>query len=119
MAPSRRRRPRPSRSTSARPACPRRVSSPTRCGTGSSPGPDHSVARVPRMEPVPENTEDRSDVFYLTTPIYYVNDAPHIGSAYTTVMGDILTRWHRQRGERVWYLTGTDEHGQKVLRKAE
>ncbi|MGJ9421274.1 methionine--tRNA ligase [Aeromicrobium sp. CF3.5] len=57
--------------------------------------------------------------FYLTTPIYYVNDAPHIGHAYTTLMGDILTRWHRQRGERVWYLTGTDEHGQKVLRKAE
>ncbi|MFD1859709.1 methionine--tRNA ligase [Aeromicrobium camelliae] len=57
--------------------------------------------------------------FYVTTPIYYVNDAPHIGHGYTTVMGDILTRWHRQRGERVWYLTGVDEHGQKVLRKAE
>lgn len=57
--------------------------------------------------------------FYLTTPIYYVNDAPHIGHGYTTVMGDIITRWHRQRGEQVWYLTGTDEHGQKVLRKAE
>jgi methionyl-tRNA synthetase len=57
--------------------------------------------------------------FYVTTPIYYVNDAPHIGHGYTTVMGDILTRWHRQRGEKVWYLTGTDEHGQKVLRTAE
>ena len=57
--------------------------------------------------------------FYLTTPIYYVNDAPHIGHAYTTVAGDVLTRWHRQRGEGVWYLTGTDEHGQKVLRTAE
>lgn len=57
--------------------------------------------------------------YYLTTPIYYVNDAPHIGHGYTTVMGDILTRWHRQRGENVWYLTGTDEHGQKVLRKAQ
>lgn len=56
--------------------------------------------------------------FYVTTPIYYVNDAPHIGHGYTTVMGDIITRWHRQRGEKVWYLTGTDEHGQKVLRKA-
>jgi methionyl-tRNA synthetase len=51
--------------------------------------------------------------FYLTTPIYYVNDAPHIGHAYTTVAGDVLTRWHRQRGESVWFLTGTDEHGQK------
>lgn len=59
-----------------------------------------------------------SKSFYLTTPIYYVNDAPHIGHAYTTVAGDVLTRWHRQRGESVWYLTGTDEHGQKVLNTA-
>ncbi|OIV37963.1 methionine--tRNA ligase [Mangrovactinospora gilvigrisea] len=57
--------------------------------------------------------------FYVTTPIYYVNDAPHLGHAYTTVAGDVLTRWHRQRGERVWYLTGTDEHGQKIMRTAE
>jgi methionyl-tRNA synthetase len=57
--------------------------------------------------------------FYVTTPIYYVNDAPHIGHAYTTVAGDVLTRWHRQRGDDVWFLTGTDEHGQKVLQSAE
>ncbi len=57
--------------------------------------------------------------FYVTTPIFYVNDAPHIGHGYTTTMGDVLTRWHRQRGENVWYLTGVDEHGQKVLRKAD
>jgi methionyl-tRNA synthetase len=57
--------------------------------------------------------------FYVTTPIYYVNDAPHIGHAYTTVAADVLARWHRQRGERTWFLTGTDEHGQKVLRTAE
>ena len=57
--------------------------------------------------------------FYVTTPIYYVNDAPHIGHAYTTVAGDVLSRWHRQRGEQVWFLTGTDEHGQKVQRTAE
>ena len=56
--------------------------------------------------------------FYLTTPIYYVNDAPHIGHAYTTVAGDVLTRWHRQRGENVWFLTGTDEHGEKVMNTA-
>jgi methionyl-tRNA synthetase len=62
---------------------------------------------------------DTSKSFYLTTPIYYVNDAPHIGHAYTTVAGDLLTRWHRQRGESVWFLTGTDEHGQKVMRTAE
>ncbi len=65
------------------------------------------------MGRVPDST------FYVTTPIYYVNDAPHIGHGYTTVMGDIITRWHRQRGEDVWYLTGTDEHGLKVLRRAE
>ena len=57
--------------------------------------------------------------FYLTTPIYYVNDAPHIGHAYTTVAADLLSRWHRQRQEDVWFLTGTDEHGQKVMRTAE
>ena len=57
--------------------------------------------------------------YYVTTPIYYVNDAPHIGHAYTTVAGDLLTRWHRQKGESVWYLTGTDEHGQKVMRTAD
>ncbi len=56
--------------------------------------------------------------FYLTTPIYYVNDAPHIGHAYTTVAGDVLTRWHRQKGENVWFLTGTDEHGEKVMNTA-
>ncbi|NED95016.1 methionine--tRNA ligase [Phytoactinopolyspora alkaliphila] len=57
--------------------------------------------------------------FYVTTPIYYVNDAPHIGHAYTTVVTDFIARWHRQRQEDVWFLTGTDEHGQKVLRTAE
>src|SRR6201996_8152416 len=56
--------------------------------------------------------------FYVTTPIYYVNDAPHIGHAYTTVAGDVLTRWHRQRGERVQFLTGTEQHGEKILRTA-
>lgn len=57
--------------------------------------------------------------FYATTPIYYVNDAPHIGHAYTTTAGDVLTRWHRQRGEQTWFLTGVDEHGTKVQRAAE
>ncbi|HWL35053.1 MAG TPA: methionine--tRNA ligase [Frankiaceae bacterium] len=57
-------------------------------------------------------------MFYVTTPIYYVNDVPHIGHAYTTVAGDVLTRWHRQRGEDVWFLTGTDEHGEKILTAA-
>ncbi len=57
--------------------------------------------------------------FYLTTPIYYVNDAPHIGHAYTTTAGDVATRWRRQRGEDVWFLTGVDEHGTKVQRAAD
>ena len=57
--------------------------------------------------------------FYLTTPIYYVNDAPHIGHAYATTAGDVATRWHRQRGEDVWFLTGVDEHGTKVERAAD
>ncbi len=52
--------------------------------------------------------------FYITTPIYYVNDAPHVGHAYTTVNADALARWHRLRGDETKFLTGTDEHGQKV-----
>jgi methionyl-tRNA synthetase len=56
--------------------------------------------------------------FYLTTPIFYVNDVPHIGHAYTEVASDILARWHRQAGDDTWLLTGTDEHGQKILRTA-
>lgn len=56
--------------------------------------------------------------FYVTTPIFYVNDVPHIGHAYTEVAADVLARWHRQAGERTWMLTGTDEHGQKILRTA-
>jgi methionyl-tRNA synthetase len=57
--------------------------------------------------------------FYVTTPIYYVNDAPHIGHAYTTVTADALARWHRLSGDEVMFLTGTDEHGLKVKRSAE
>jgi methionyl-tRNA synthetase len=57
--------------------------------------------------------------FYITTPIYYVNDKPHIGHAYTTILGDVIARFHRLKGETVHYLTGTDEHGQKVQRAAE
>jgi len=57
--------------------------------------------------------------FYVTTPIYYVNDVPHIGHAYTTVTADALARWHRLVGDPTFFLTGTDEHGLKVLRAAE
>lgn len=56
--------------------------------------------------------------FYLTTPIYYVNDRPHIGHAYTTVAADVLARYHRSLGTDVFFLTGVDEHGQKVEKAA-
>lgn len=55
---------------------------------------------------------------YLTTPIYYVNDKPHIGHAYTSLATDVLARWHRLSGREVFFLTGTDEHGQKVEKAA-
>lgn len=59
-----------------------------------------------------------SEPFYITTPIYYVNDVPHIGHAYTTVCADAIARWHRLSGRDVKFLTGTDEHGQKVSQAA-
>src|SRR5438445_192637 len=57
--------------------------------------------------------------FYLTTPIYYVNDQPHIGHTYTTVVADVVARFHRMLGQDVHFLTGTDEHGQKIERAAQ
>jgi methionyl-tRNA synthetase len=60
-----------------------------------------------------------SEKFYVTTPIYYVNDKPHIGHAYTTIIADILARYHRSLGDNTFFLTGTDEHGQKVQKAAE
>ncbi len=57
--------------------------------------------------------------FYITTPIYYVNDVPHIGHAYTTIAADVLNRWYKSGGENSYFLTGTDEHGQKIQTVAE
>ncbi|MFA6104142.1 MAG: methionine--tRNA ligase [Victivallaceae bacterium] len=57
--------------------------------------------------------------FYITTPIYYVNDRPHIGHAYTTILADVLARYHRSLDIPTFFLTGTDEHGQKVQKAAE
>ena len=57
--------------------------------------------------------------YYVTTPIYYVNDKPHIGHAYTTVLADVLARYHRAKGDDTFFLTGTDEHGQKVQKAAD
>ena len=59
-----------------------------------------------------------TESFYVTTPIYYVNDKPHIGHAYTTMLADMLARSHRLLGHDTWFLTGTDEHGQKVQEAA-
>ncbi len=56
--------------------------------------------------------------FYVTTPIYYVNARPHLGHAYTTIVADVATRFHAMLGENVFFLTGTDEHGDKVVRAA-
>ncbi|NLN78803.1 MAG: class I tRNA ligase family protein, partial [Armatimonadetes bacterium] len=56
--------------------------------------------------------------YYITTPIYYVNDVPHIGNAYTTIMADIASRYHRLKGEDTYFLTGTDENATKVAAAA-
>ena len=60
-----------------------------------------------------------SKKIYITTPIYYVNDVPHIGHAYTTVAADVLSRYYKQNGREVFFLTGTDEHGAKIAEAAE
>ena len=59
-----------------------------------------------------------SNTYYVTTPIYYVNDVPHVGHAYTTIAADVLTRARRLQGHKVFFLTGTDEHGQNISRAA-
>ncbi|TLD82397.1 methionine--tRNA ligase [Helicobacter sp. MIT 11-5569] len=63
--------------------------------------------------------EALSSKFYITSPIYYVNDVPHIGHAYTTIIVDTLARFHRLKGDNVFCLTGTDEHGQKIEQSAQ
>src|ERR1700744_3832404 len=64
------------------------------------------------------NILDTRPKFYLTTPIYYANSRPHVGSAYTTIVCDVLARYKRMCGYDVAYLTGTDEHGEKLERAA-
>jgi methionyl-tRNA synthetase len=56
--------------------------------------------------------------FYLTTPIYYVNARPHLGHSYATIAADAMCRYHRLRGDRVYFLTGTDEHGDRIAQVA-
>jgi len=63
--------------------------------------------------------ESKEKTFYITTPIYYVNDVPHIGHAYTTIAADVLARYKKMSGYDVIFSTGTDEHGQKIAQSAE
>ncbi|WP_269844999.1 methionine--tRNA ligase [Tichowtungia aerotolerans] len=65
------------------------------------------------------SVRDMDTKYYVTTPIYYVNDKPHIGHAYTTILADVLANYHRLLGTPTYFLTGTDEHGQKVQQAAE
>lgn len=63
-------------------------------------------------------SDAKTDSFYITTPIYYVNGDPHIGHAYTSLAVDTMARWHRMLGHDTYFLTGTDEHGQKIEKSA-
>ena len=63
-------------------------------------------------------SKSSNPLFYITSPIYYVNDVPHIGHVYTSLACDIVARFQRQSGKEVLFLTGTDEHGQKVEKSA-
>src|SRR5262249_39160287 len=86
------------------------------------PGPPLSGAHgspAGRRAPPAKEARMPEQRYYLTTPIYYVNDAPHIGHAYTTLACDVLARFMRLDGHQVKFLTGTDEHGQKVEKSAE
>src|ERR1700712_3527968 len=81
--------------------------------TGRHPGRQASAQwQGPRVVPR-RSLRSVADTYFLTTPIYYVTARPHLGHAYTTIVGDALARWHRLLGEEVHFLTGTDEHGQK------
>src|SRR5581483_7089111 len=80
--------------------------------SGQAPGADRQPGAV-------VGTKTMKPRFYVTTPIYYVNGAPHIGHAYTSIASDVLARWKRLDGFDVFFLTGTDEHGQKVEQAAQ
>ena len=56
--------------------------------------------------------------FYVTTPIYYVTAKPHLGTLYSTIMADVIARWNKLKGKETFFLTGTDEHGQKIEQAA-
>src|SRR6266571_2137258 len=90
----------------------------TRASSRSSTACSRSIwSRATALRSLSEEAMARK--FYLTTPIYYVNDQPHIGHTYTTVVADVIARFHRMLGQDVHFLTGTDEHGQKIERAAQ
>ena len=110
-------RPQRRRSAASWPASPRRSSTPT-----GSPEASRFITRSRTGQAEAGRRRLASDAamaYYVTTPIYYVNAAPHLGHAYTTIGADILARHMRQRGEEVFFLTGTDEHGEPVAQAAE
>jgi methionyl-tRNA synthetase len=80
--------------------------------------PEEHVKSDPATAPSTPPSAATRDVFYATTPIFYVNAAPHIGHAYTTILVDVVTRFHRLKGDDAFFLTGTDEHGEKVAKAA-
>src|SRR3954470_23652548 len=80
--------------------------------SGGSPGRAQISSTSPNSLAIPVT-------YFLTTPIYYVNAEPHLGHAYTTIAADVIARHMRQRGEDVFFLTGTDEHGEPVAQAAE
>jgi methionyl-tRNA synthetase len=98
-------------------AAPLRGSRIERSGGGAS----APLAGFPLYSPAvrPSRSPDLSRRFYITTAIDYVNGRPHLGHAYEKVLADALARFHRQRGDATFFLTGTDEHGQKIARQAE
>jgi len=90
------------------------IMSPVESGWNPSPG-SSLIPKLALASPrFSTNNSRMSETFYVTTPIYYVNDIPHIGHAYTTLLADVLARYHRLLGHDTWFLTGADEHGQKV-----
>src|SRR5262249_49537412 len=93
-------------------------------GVRRLPAPGHGARRGDQGSPgggdrglegaAEERMSDNETPYYLTTPIYYLNDVPHVGHAYTTIAADALTRSRRLRGRSAFFLTGTDEHGQNI-----
>lgn len=76
------------------------------------------LRRLATSRPAPDTDGDKDKPYYVTTPIFYVNAAPHVGHMYTMILSDVLKRWEQLKGRRAILLTGTDEHGMKIQRAA-